>query len=86
MNAFQEIRDASRGVAENSRSVRIDHGKVPEYARSLSSAAVDTAKLDPAAHFLGHGEQTVAFIVILDTINFGSGWFPYLGKRPGMSG
>lgn len=24
--------------------------------------------------------------MILDTINFGSGWFPYLRKRPGMSG
>jgi hypothetical protein len=28
----------------------------------------------------------VAFVLTLDTINFGSGWFPLLHKRPGMSG
>jgi len=28
----------------------------------------------------------VAFFLTLDAINFGSGYFPHLGKRPGMSG
>src|SRR5690242_787797 len=44
------------------------------------------AKLDPSRHFLDRGAETAAFIVTLDTINFGSGWFPHLKKRPGLSG
>ena len=27
-----------------------------------------------------------AYLLTLDTINFGSGWFPTLRKRPGCSG
>ena len=45
-----------------------------------------TPSLDPAHHFLDHGESTLAFIVTLAAINFGSGWFPHLKKRPGLSG
>lgn len=86
MSLFEEIRAACREVAENSKFVRIDHARLWEYVRSLSSSEILPPKLDPAAHFPGHGENTLAFIVILDTINFGSGWFPYLRKRPGLSG
>ena len=42
--------------------------------------------LDPGAHFLGRGEDTVAYFVILDAVNFGSGWFPILRKRAGLLG
>lgn len=42
--------------------------------------------LDSSCHYLGCGDDTVAFILTLDAINFGSGYFPYLRKRPGMSG
>ena len=27
-----------------------------------------------------------AEMLVLDTVNFGSGWFPTLAKRPGLSG
>jgi hypothetical protein len=40
----------------------------------------------PERHYLGHGEATLAFFLALDAINFGSGYFPRLRKRPGMSG
>jgi hypothetical protein len=84
MNLFDEIRSACRDVAEGATFLRIDRTKLPDYARSLGSA--ESPKLDPTAHFLGHGERTLASILILDTINFGSGWFPQLRKRPGKSG
>lgn len=86
MSVFDEIRSACRSVAEASTFVRIDHTRLREYARSFGAAELGSPKLDPAAHFLGQGERTLAFILILDTINFGSGWFPYLKKRPGKSG
>ena len=84
MNLFDDIRSACRDVAEGATFIRIDRTKLPDYARSLGSA--ESPKLDPTAHFLGHGERTLAFILILNTINFGSGWFPELRKRPGKSG
>jgi hypothetical protein len=37
-------------------------------------------------HVLGRGDQTLAFFVILNSVNFGSGYFPYLEKANGLSG
>ncbi len=43
--------------------------------------------LDPERHFLdGSAEEVAMFTLTLDAINFGSGWFPTLRKRPGCSG
>jgi len=44
-------------------------------------------ELDRDRHYLeGAPEDVADFMLILDSINFGSGWFPTLRKRPGMSG
>src|SRR3954469_25662808 len=43
--------------------------------------------LDPVTHYLeGDREAVTAFLLTLDAINFGSGWFPTLRKAPGRSG
>src|SRR3954463_20766 len=43
--------------------------------------------LDPERHYLeGPGVDVAAYLLALDAINFGSGWFPTLRKRPGSSG
>src|SRR2546423_7546015 len=43
--------------------------------------------LDPEIHYLeGDREDVIAFLLTLDAINFGSGWFPTLRKAPGRSG
>ena len=43
--------------------------------------------LDPEDHLLeGEPEDLALFTLTLDAINFGSGWFPTLRKRPGRSG
>ena len=86
MSLFDEIRSACRDVAEAATFVRIDHARLREYAGALSSVELMSPKLDPSAHFLGRGEHMLAFIVMLDTINFGSGWFPHLRKHPRKSG
>ena len=41
---------------------------------------------DPVHHYLGPPDATAAYILTLDAVNFGSGYFPHLLKRPGMSG
>src|SRR4051794_40501712 len=44
-------------------------------------------RLDPATHYLEGGREDVAaFVLTLDAVNFGSGWFPTLRKRRGRSG
>ena len=86
MSVFGEIRGRCRTVAEQAQQVRIDHVRLAAYAGTLPLVETRFQALDPAFHHLGHGEDTAAFIVTLDTINFGSGWFPHLRKRPGCSG
>jgi hypothetical protein len=86
MTIFDEIRAACRHVAENAALVRIDDAMLAAYARDFPLSEIGKAGLDPATHHLGRGEETLAFILVLDTINFGSGYFPHLKKRPNMSG
>ena len=44
-------------------------------------------QLDPQRHYLeGPAPDVAAYLLALDAINFGSGWFPTLSKRPGCSG
>jgi Potential Queuosine, Q, salvage protein family len=44
-------------------------------------------ELDRERHYLdGPPEDVAAYMLTLDAINFGSGWFPTLRKRPGSSG
>lgn len=83
---LDEIRQRCRQVAEGSRWVHLDEARLGSYAaelRPLLDAPVDD---DPGRMRLGSVADTVAFVVALDAVNFGSGWFPVLRKRPGMSG
>jgi hypothetical protein len=44
-------------------------------------------ELDPERHYLeGSPEDVARYLLTLDAVNFGSGWFPTLRKRPGCSG
>ena len=86
MSIFDEIRDGCRQVAEKAARVRIDQARLADYASDFPIAEIGAATLDPATHYLGHGKDTLAFILALDAINFGSGYFPHIRKRPGHSG
>jgi hypothetical protein len=83
---YDAVRAGCAWVAERSQQVRIAHDRIPSYAESLPLERIAQPTLDPAHHFLGVPEETVAFVVTLDAINFGSGYFPRLRKRPGLSG
>jgi hypothetical protein len=73
-----EIRAACAWVADRAAHVSIDTRAIPGYAAALPIeqplATDDPPIADPA------------FWLTLDAINFGSGWFPTLRKRPGSSG
>jgi hypothetical protein len=71
---------------ERADNVRINEDSINSYAHSLPLQNAITPELDAHVHYLGHAEDTLAFFLILDSINFGSGYFPHLQKRSGMSG
>lgn len=81
-----DIRTACAAVAADARFVRIDESRVSAYAASLPLCELASPQVHPDRHYVGHGDDTAAFFVTLDAINFGSGYFPHLRKRPGMSG
>lgn len=66
--------------------VRLDLDRLPAYAEELRLVVAAPVDDDPGRMRLGSVADTVAFVVALDAVNFGSGWFPVLRKRPGMSG
>ncbi len=83
---LEEVRRGCRYVADQSAFVRIDLERIPGYIAGLSPDMDREAEHEPACHFLGQGESTAAFFLTLDAINFGSGYFPLLRKRTGLSG
>jgi hypothetical protein len=82
---FERIRAACAEVARRARHVRIDADRAEAFGAELA-AAPDEPSLDPAHTRLPDPAATLAYVITLDAINFGSGWFPHLHKRPGLSG
>ena len=81
MKLLDEVRDSCRALAHSARFVHLDlnDARPPQ--------AAPPAALDPRRHYLeGDPESVAAYLLTLDAINFGSGWFPTLRKRPGCSG
>jgi hypothetical protein len=81
-----KVRTACKTVAEHAAHVQINYALIASYAASLPVAKAVWPEHDPQSHYLNRGEETAAFFLILDSINFGSGYFPHLKKRPGKSG
>lgn len=64
--------------------MRIEEAAIPAYAAGLPEPAGGE---DPALELPGADRETrAAFAICLDAINFGSGWWPTIRKRPGHSG
>jgi hypothetical protein len=81
MSLADDVRASCAQIAATARSVRIDLDAL---------AALDPGPppvLDPERHFLeGEPDDVALYLLALDAINFGSGWFPTLRKRRGADG
>jgi hypothetical protein len=67
------VRRHCAAVAQTARDVAIDD--------TVEIGAGGVSGLDPELHFLEGGAQDVArYVLILDAVNFGSGWFAELGE------
>jgi hypothetical protein len=85
----EEVRRSSAAVAEAARWGRIDPDGLDRVVGEWSAEGpgATTQQLDPERHYLEGGRgEVAAYLLTLDAINFGSGWFPTLRKRPGCSG
>jgi hypothetical protein len=81
----ERVREAAAWVISRARSVTIDRSRIAAYAAALPAA--EPAAPDPETELLeGDREARAAFVLCLDAINFGSGWWPTIRKRAGRSG
>jgi hypothetical protein len=75
----EEVRSGCAHIAAHAQHVRIDLDAAAQLAPGPDGW---TAALDPERHYLEGSPADVAdYLLALDAINFGSGWFPLLRKR-----
>src|SRR3954464_435516 len=81
MGLCDRVRENAAAIADGARHVSIE----PDQLGQIEAGPPPS--LDPERHYLdGTREDVAAYLLTLDSINFGSGWFPTLRKRPGCSG
>ena len=85
-DVFDRIRAAAADVTREAEFVRLNEARIASYATELEFDGLPAAAYDEEHHFQGGTAETAAFQLVLDSVNFGSGYFPHLRKRPGMSG
>jgi hypothetical protein len=79
------VRSGCAAVAESARFVHLDRDALQRYARALPIDAV-RAEDGPLLPQQREPETLCAFVLALDAVNFGSGYFPHLAKRRNLSG
>jgi hypothetical protein len=77
-----QVREACAWVAGRAELVRVEAGAVAEYAEGLPVAGGSDRDIGVD----GSAETRASFVICLNAINFGSGWWPTIRKRPGHSG
>ncbi len=86
MPLLDEVRTSCAQIAACAQWVRIEMDALADDAL-LAKIAADapdaaSAELDPVRHYLeGQPADVADYLLALDAINFGSGWFPTLRKR-----
>ncbi|MFI5028493.1 MAG: queuosine salvage family protein [Solirubrobacterales bacterium] len=80
------VRAAAARVAGRARFVSVAEAEIPAYARDLDRASTVASPEDNPGFAEGGRERRAAYVLCLDAINFGSGWWPTIRKRPGRSG
>ena len=81
MALCDDVRASCARIARDARWVSIDLDALEGVDPGAPPA------LDPVRHYLEGSEADVAtYMLVVDAVNFGSGWFPTLAKRTGCSG
>lgn len=86
MSIFREIRRDCERVVRSAEFSRLTLDNADGLIRTLAETLGNHLTHTEEHHLLHQGTDTIAYFLILDSVNFGSGYFPYLKKLPGMSG
>jgi hypothetical protein len=81
---FAALREACAEVAARARFVTVDPEALERFADAVPRGELGRGVTELPA--LADAESLAAFVLTLDALNFGSGWFPHLRKLPGHSG
>lgn len=75
---FDDLRDGFAFVAQKAAHVRVNEDKIADYAKMVAALpAPDT--LDDGNHFVsGNLDHDFGYVLLLDSVNFGSGYKPAL--------
>jgi hypothetical protein len=81
MGLCDRVRENAATIAAGARHVSIELDRLGQIEPGPPPS------LDPEKHYLeGSREDVATYLLTLDSVNFGSGWFPTLNKREGCSG
>ncbi len=65
-----KVLETAKNVAEKSRHVRINQEALKEFTQELAGRSTPIPAWDTGHHFQGNDEETVAYLLVVDTINF----------------
>ena len=83
---LDRIREAAEEITRRAQWVRIDDRALDQLASLFCGERPRTPRLDPTHQAFGSPDTTLAYVITMNAINFGSGWFPHLEKRGKLSG
>jgi hypothetical protein len=83
VNVLDRVRTACATVAADAEHVTVHEGAIEALAATLDRVE---PPLLPEERLSGDDEAVAASVLAWNAVNFGSGWFPDLRKRPGLSG
>ena len=73
-----EVSTSTKAVAEKSRHVWIDKQSIARFSQGFFSGKIKVPTWNSRYHFYDGGEETVAYLIVLDSLNFC--FWPPLGK------
>jgi hypothetical protein len=79
------LRLSVAALAPNTQFVRCEEDRLEAYLAEVARRD-EQPIYDPTLTNVGSVETRLAFVLLRDATNFGSGWHPYLTKLPGLSG
>jgi len=65
-----KVLETAENVAEKSRRVRIDKNALVRFSRKLVEDRIKVPPWNCPYHFCGGGEETVSYLLVLDSLNF----------------
>jgi len=67
---MNEVLDTTRRVKERSQQVTIDEQALTDFSKKLIEDGIEIPPWNYDYHFLDGGQETVAYLLVLDSINF----------------